>query len=158
MHLHHIHFTSTRIDNSCPIFLVNQRSLADLSLDASTTAWIKVNDFTGKAGQILFIPHETGHLKKVLFGLGNGDEPFITGLLAKNLPAGNWHLEGTASHEINNYLGLAFGSYQFNRYRQNSSSKSLSFYVNDTVDLNELKRIYETVFLFVISSIFLPMI
>lgn len=64
MHLHHIHFTSTRIDNSCPIFLVNQRSLADLSLDASTTAWIKVNDFTGKAGQILFIPHETGHLKK----------------------------------------------------------------------------------------------
>ncbi|KEC55719.1 leucyl aminopeptidase family protein [Bartonella koehlerae] len=146
MHLHHIHFTSTRIDNSCPIFLVNQKSLVDLSFDASTTAWIKVNDFTGKAGQILFIPSETGHLKKVLFGLGNGDEPFITGLLAKNLPAGHWHLEGTASHEINSYLGLAFGSYQFNRYRQNSSSKLLSFYVNDMVDLNELQRIYETVF------------
>lgn len=146
MHLHHIHFTSTRVDKSCPILLVNPKCLTNLALDATTTAWMKVNDFTGKAGQILFIPDETGHLKKVFFGLGNGDEPFITGLLAKNLPAGHWHLEGTASNEINSYLGLAFGSYQFNRYRQNSSSKSLSIYVNDTVNLDELQRIYKTVF------------
>ncbi|WP_332059803.1 leucyl aminopeptidase family protein [Bartonella sp. CB74] len=147
MSLHYINFTPTRVDNSCPVFLVSPTSLADLSLDASTTTWMKANDFTGKAGQILFIPHEAGHLKKVLFGLGNGDEPFITGLLAKNLPAGHWHLEGAASHEINTYLGLALGSYQFNRYRQNSSFKSLSIHVNDTVDLDELQRIYETVFL-----------
>ncbi|EJF80827.1 hypothetical protein MCO_00059 [Bartonella sp. DB5-6] len=146
MHLHHIHFSSTRVDKSCPILLVNPKSLADLALDEATTAWMKVNGFTGKAGQILFIPHETGHLKKVFFGLGNGDQPFITGLLAKNLPTGHWHLEGTASNEINSYLGLAFGSYQFNRYRQNFSSKSLSIYVNDTVDLDELQRIYKTVF------------
>ncbi|WP_336294474.1 leucyl aminopeptidase family protein [Bartonella sp. CB169] len=146
MHLHHIHFTSTRVDNSCPIFLVNQKNLSDLALDSSTIAWMKVHGFTGKAGETLFIPHETGHLKKVLFGLGNGDEPFITGLLAKNLPAGHWHLEGTASHEINSYLGLAFGSYQFNRYRQNPSSKPLSIHINDTIDLDELQRIYETVF------------
>ncbi|EJF75454.1 leucyl aminopeptidase family protein [Bartonella alsatica] len=146
MHSHYIYFSQKRIDNSCPIFLVSPKNLVELSLDASTTAWMNVNNFTGKAGQILFIPHKTGHLKKVFFGLGNGDEPFITGLLAKNLPAGNWHLEGTASHEINSYLGLAFGNYQFNRYRQNSSSKSLSIYVNDTVDFVELQRIYETVF------------
>ncbi|CAF25695.1 leucyl aminopeptidase family protein [Bartonella quintana] len=146
MPLPHIHFTSIRADKSCPIFLVSPTSLADLSLDASTIAWMQVNDFTGKAGQILFVPHETGHLKKVLFGLGNGDKPFITGLLAKNLPAGQWHLKGAASHEINTYLGLAFGNYQFNRYRQNSSLKSLSIHVNDTVDLNELQRLYETVF------------
>ncbi|WP_336287711.1 MULTISPECIES: leucyl aminopeptidase family protein [unclassified Bartonella] len=147
MSLHHINFTPTRADNSCPVFLVSPTSLADLSLDASTTTWMKANDFTGKAGQILFIPHEAGHLKKVLFGLGNGDEPFITGLLAKNLPAGHWHLEGAASHEINTYLGLALGSYQFNRYRQNSPFKSLSIHVNNTVNLDELQRIYETVFL-----------
>ncbi len=146
MQHYHVHFTSTRIDNSCPIILVNQRTLANLSLDASTTAWIKVNDFTGKAGQILFVPHETGHLKKVLFGVGNGNDPFITGLLAQKLPAGQWHLEGTTSDEINAYLGLAFGSYQFNRYRQNSSFKSLSIHVNEAVDLNELQRIYEAVF------------
>ncbi|EJF81357.1 Cytosol aminopeptidase [Candidatus Bartonella washoeensis] len=146
MHIHSIHFTSKRVNNSCPVFLVTPKNLADLSLDASTRAWIKVNDFTGKAGQILFVPHETGHLKKVLFGLGNGEEPFITGILAKNLPAGQWHLEGAASHEINIYLGLAFGSYQFNRYRKNSSLKSLSIHVNDTVDLDELQRLYETVF------------
>ncbi len=146
MQHHHIHFTSTRIDNSCPIILVNQRNLANLSLDASTTAWIKVNDFTGKAGQILFVPHETGHLKKVLFGIGNNSDPFITGVLAQKLPAGQWHLEGTTSDEINTYLGLAFGSYQFNRYRQNSSFKSLSIHVNEAVDLNELQRIYEAVF------------
>ncbi|UNE55641.1 leucyl aminopeptidase family protein [Bartonella machadoae] len=147
MHLHHIYFSSTHVENSCPILLVNQENLSDLSFDASTTAWMKVNDFTGKAGQILFIPHETGHLKKVLFGIGNGDDPFITGILAKNLPAGHWHLEGTASHEINSYLGLAFGSYQFNRYRHESSSKSLSISVNEMVDLDELQRIYKTVFL-----------
>ncbi|MBX4335455.1 leucyl aminopeptidase family protein [Bartonella raoultii] len=146
MTLHQIHFTSTPVNNSCPIFLLNQRNLADLSLDASTTAWMKVHDFTAKAGQILFIPHETGHLKKVFFGIGNGDEPFITGLLAKKLPAGQWYLEGDTSHEINSYLGLALGSYQFNRYRQNTSCKSLSFYVNDMVDLNELQRLYETIF------------
>ncbi|MBB5073366.1 leucyl aminopeptidase [Bartonella callosciuri] len=145
-HLHHITFTSTRIDNSCPIFLVSPKSLADLSFDTTTTTWMKVNDFTGKAGQILFIPHETGSFKKVLFGLGNGDEPFITGLLAKKLPAGKWHLEGAASHEMNTYLGLAFGSYQFNRYRQNSSHKTLSIHVKDTVNLNELQRLYKTVF------------
>ncbi|GAA4663497.1 M17 family metallopeptidase [Bartonella pachyuromydis] len=146
MHLQHISFSKKRINNSCPIFLVSFDSLVDLSLDEATKAWMKVNNFTGKAGQILFIPHETGHLKQVFFGLGNGDEPFITGLLAKNLPAGHWHLEGTASHEIKSYLGLAFGSYQFNRYRQNSSSKSLSIYVNDRIDFDELQRICETVF------------
>ncbi|WP_455475989.1 leucyl aminopeptidase family protein [Bartonella sp. B17] len=145
---HHINFTSTRADNSCPILLVNPTNLANSSLDESTKTWIKVNDFTGKSGQILFVPNETGHLKKVLFGLGNGEEPFITGLLAKNLPAGrHWHLEGEASNEINAYLGLAFGSYQFNRYRQNSSFDALSIHVNDAVDLNEVQRIYETVFL-----------
>ncbi|MET3589715.1 leucyl aminopeptidase [Bartonella silvatica] len=147
MHSHNIDFSTTRADNSCPIFLVSPQSLADLPLDASTKAWMEVNDFTGKAGQILFIPHETGHLKKVFFGLGNGDEPFITGLLAKNLPSGQWHLEGTASHELNSYLGLALGNYQFSRYHQNSPYKSLSIYVNETVDFDELKRVYETVFL-----------
>ncbi|WP_212111125.1 leucyl aminopeptidase family protein [Bartonella queenslandensis] len=141
-----IHFTSKGIDNSCPIILVNQKNLANLSFDASTAAWIKVNDFTGQAGQILLVPHETGHLKKVLFGIGNGNEPFITGLLAQKLPAGQWHLEGETSDEINTYIGLALGSYQFDRYRQNSSLKSLSFHVNETVDLNELQRIYEAVF------------
>lgn len=43
-------------------------------------------------------------------------------------------------------MGLALGSYQFNRYRQNPSCKSLSIHVHDTIDLDELKRIYETVF------------
>ncbi|ENN95253.1 leucyl aminopeptidase family protein [Bartonella vinsonii] len=146
MDLHHIHFSTIRVDNSCPILLVKQRNIAELSLDASIITWMKVNDFTGKAGQILFVPHENGQLKKVLFGLGNGDEPFLTGFLAKKLPAGHWHLEGAASHEIKSYLGLAFGSYQFNRYRQNFSSKSLSFYVSDRVDFDELQRIYKTVF------------
>ncbi|WP_455479575.1 leucyl aminopeptidase family protein [Bartonella sp. B23] len=146
MHIYPIHFTSTRADNSCPIFLATPKNLADLSLDASTRAWMNVNDFTGKAGQILFVPHETGHLKKVFFGLGNGEEPFITGLLAKNLPAGQWHLEGASSHEMNIYLGLAFGSYRFNRYRQNFPLKSLSIHVNDTIDLDELQRLYKAVF------------
>ncbi|EJF81294.1 leucyl aminopeptidase family protein [Bartonella doshiae] len=146
MPLNHIHFTPTRVDNSCPIFLVSPKNLVDLSFDTTTAAWMKVNDFTGKAGQILFVPHETGHLKKVLFGLGNGEEPFITGLLAKKLLTGHWHLEGDASHEINTYLGLAFGSYQFNRYRQSSSSKALSIHVKDTINLDELQRLYETVF------------
>ncbi|MCZ2203403.1 leucyl aminopeptidase family protein [Bartonella sp. A05] len=147
MHKPQINFTSTRANNSCPILLVNQKNLADLSFDTSTTAWMTVNNFTGKAGQILFVPHETGQLKKVLFGLGNGEEAFITGLLAKNLPTGHWHLEGTAANQINTYLGLALGSYQFNRYRKNPSLKSLSIHVHDTIDLDELKRIYETVFL-----------
>ncbi|WP_332065333.1 leucyl aminopeptidase family protein [Bartonella sp. CB189] len=146
MYSHHINFTSTRADNSCPILLVNPTNLADLPIDESTKTWIKVNDFSGEAGQILFVPNETGHFKKVLFGLGHGDESFIAGLLAKNLPAGNWHLEGSASHEINTYLGLAFGSYQFNRYHQYPSVKSLSIHVNDTVDFNEFQRIYESVF------------
>ncbi|WP_019222201.1 leucyl aminopeptidase family protein [Bartonella rattaustraliani] len=146
MHLQNIHFSSTRSNKSCPIFLLTPKDFADLSFDELTAVWMKVHDFTGKAGQILFFPHETGHLKKVFFGLGNGDEPFITGHLAKKLPEGHWHLEGIASREINTYLGLAFGSYQFNRYCQNASSKSLSFHVNDTIDLDELQRLYETVF------------
>lgn len=61
---HQINFTSTRADNSCPIILVRQKNCADLSFDTSTTKWMKVNNFTGKAGQILFVPHETGQLKK----------------------------------------------------------------------------------------------
>ncbi|KEG15753.1 leucyl aminopeptidase family protein [Bartonella bacilliformis] len=146
MQQYQINFTSERADNSCPIFLIHPKNLSDLSFDASTTAWMKVNDFTGKTGQILFVPHETGTLKKVLFGLGNDEEPFITGLLAKHLPTGHWHLEGTAANEMNSYLGLALGSYQFNRYHQNPSSKQLSIHVNNVINLNELKRIFETVF------------
>ncbi|MCZ2328045.1 leucyl aminopeptidase family protein [Bartonella sp. F02] len=144
---HQINFTTTRADNSVPVFLINQEDLTNLSFDALTSAWIKANDFIGKSGQMLFVPHENGHLKKILFGLGNGEEPFITGLLANNLPTGHWHLEGPAANDINAYIGLALGSYQFNHYRQNPSLKSLSIYVRDTIDFDELKRIYETVFL-----------
>lgn len=147
MHKYQINFTSTRANDSCPILLVDQKNLANLSFSASTAAWMKVNNFTGKAGQTLFVPHETGQLKKVLFGLGDGEEPFITGLLVKNLPTGHWHLEGTAANDINTYLGLALGSYQFNRYLQTPHHKSLSVHAHDTIDLYELKRIYETVFL-----------
>ncbi|OPB31078.1 M17 family metallopeptidase [Bartonella sp. AR 15-3] len=143
---HQINFTATRSDKSCPILLIDTKNFANLALDPPTTSWMKVNGFTGKAGQILFIPHETGQLKQVLFGLGDQENAFITGLLPKNLLTGHWHLEGTASNEMNTYLGLAFGSYQFNRYRQKSPSKSLSIYVHNAIDLDELKRIYEAVF------------
>ncbi|WP_455477144.1 leucyl aminopeptidase family protein [Bartonella sp. B41] len=146
MNLHNINFTSTRINNSCPIFLVNPEILSDLSFNEATVTWMKVNDFSGKAGQMLFVPHQDGHLKKVLFGLGDSTDSFITGLLAKQLPTGNWHLEGPAANEINTYLGLAFGSYQFNRYHQTPSLKKLSIYVPDTIDRNELERIYKAVF------------
>ncbi|AQX20788.1 leucyl aminopeptidase [Bartonella sp. CDC_skunk] len=143
---HQINFTATRSDKSCPILLIDTKNFANLTLDSSKTSWMKVNGFTGKAGQMLFVPHETGQLKQVLFGLGDQENPFITGLLPKNLPTGHWHLEGTTSNEMNTYLGLAFGSYQFNRYRQKSPSKSLSIHVHNAIDLDELKRIYETVF------------
>ncbi|MDD9332170.1 MAG: leucyl aminopeptidase family protein, partial [Bartonella sp.] len=73
---HQINFTATRSDKSCPILLIDTENFANLALDSSTTSWMKVNGFTGKAGQILFVPYETGQLKQVLFGLGDKENPF----------------------------------------------------------------------------------
>jgi leucyl aminopeptidase len=69
-------------------------------------------------------PDEDGHLGGALFGLGTNpsEQPYITGKLARSLPAGDWHIE-TAPLTANRLsLGFGLGSYRFDRYKSEKHS------------------------------------
>lgn len=138
-----IQFTASKSHKSCPITLISANNLENLSLSLETITWMKSNDFHGKTGQILFVPNSAGQVQNILLGIGEGEDRFITGKVAKILPAGHWHFEGDVRNQMDAALGLAMGAYDFSPYKKTLPSKEVCVFTN--VDLAELKRLYQSV-------------
>ena len=72
--------------------------------------------FTASPGQLVLVPGETGGLQAVL-GIAEKDEPrdpFVYGVLARDLPAGDWRVEtpdDVARDDV--ILGFCLGAYRY---------------------------------------------
>lgn len=123
--------TSKRSRTSLPIHLVREGRLDESGIDGRAVAWARANAFSGKEGTFLPLPGDDGALAGALFGApvgGDGFSDLATGRLARVLPEGDWHLEGTLDNAELAALGLVLGGYAFTRYGK-KSSRPLSVHV-----------------------------
>ena len=139
---------STKAGNTLPIFAVTPAHIETGSIDPIALTWAKKAGFKGEAGALLLVPTEEGHLGGALFGLGGNpsETPFLTGKLARSLPAGEWHIEIAPLTANRLALGYGLGSYRFDRYRSEKPVEPRLMIPQDA-DASEIKRQLAGVFL-----------
>lgn len=132
-----------------PIHLVTKAGFETAGLDAAARDWALANGFSGKAGELLCYPDETGHLAGALLGCATtreGFSPLATGRLARHLPGGDWFFAGPPDEPNNATLGVLLGGYRFTRYGKKQGD-TLRFVAPDGVDVERLNRIVAGVFM-----------
>ncbi len=93
-------------------------------------AWLSVNQFTGRPGQVCLVPDENGRAAMALIGdpsQGQGDEPlFGYGGVALTLPPGDYQLVEPVDATVAGHaaLGWALGTYSFDRYKTNGKKSN----------------------------------
>lgn len=139
---------SSKNGKTLPIFAVTPAHIDTGSIEPLALDWARKAGFKADAGSLLLIPAEDGHLGGALFGLGANpsESPFLTGKLARNLPAGDWHVE-TAPLTANRLaLGFGLGSYSFDRYKKRKHPEPKLLIPQDA-DATDTKRQLAGVFL-----------
>ena len=143
-------------DQHVPITLVATDELQDVSdgLEPPARAWLEVNGFKARLGQVLYLPREDGGLDEVLFGWGDAEARargrFHLGDLASRAPAGTYRLETeldqNAAEEA--ALGWLLGHYRFDKYKASANpGETADLLAPDGVDSVRLVRMVEGVFL-----------
>ncbi|HBF28876.1 M17 family metallopeptidase [Rhizobium sp.] len=109
----------TKGGKTLPIFAVTPAHIETGTIDPIALDWAKKAGYKAETGSLLLIPTSEGHLGGALFGLGSqpAENPFLTGKLARALPAGDWHIETAPLTANRLILGYGLGSYRFDRYK-----------------------------------------
>ncbi|MBB3655850.1 leucyl aminopeptidase [Rhizobium sp. BK650] len=139
---------NTKGGSTLPIFAVTPAHIETGTIDPIALDWARKAGYKAESGSLLLIPTADGHLGGALFGLGTNpsEQPYITGKLARALPAGDWHIE-TAPLTANRLtLGFGLGSYRFDRYKSEKSPAATLMIPRDA-DGSEIKRQLAGVFL-----------
>ena len=131
-----------------PIFAVTPAQLETGIVDPLAYDWAKKAGYKGDSGSLLLLPSEDGQLGGALFGLGKNpsDTPFLTGRLARLLPAGDWHVETAPLTASRLALGYGLGSYRFELYKSESTQRPTLMIPADA-DTARIKRLLAGVFL-----------
>ncbi len=139
---------NTKGGSTLPIFAVTPAHIETGTIDPIALDWAKRAGYKAESGSLLLVPTAEGHLGGALFGLGTNpsEQPYITGRLARALPAGDWHIE-TAPLTANRLaLGFGLGSYRFDRYKSEKSPAATLMIPRDA-DGADIKRQLAGVFL-----------
>ncbi|WP_434711839.1 M17 family metallopeptidase [Rhizobium sp. YTUHZ045] len=139
---------NTKGGSTLPIFAVTPAHIETGTIDPIALDWARKAGYKAESGSLLLIPTSDGQLGGALFGLGTNpsEQPYITGRLARALPAGDWHIE-TAPLTANRLaLGFGLGSYRFDRYKSEKSSAATLMIPRDA-DGADIKRQLAGVFL-----------
>ncbi|MCS3738265.1 MULTISPECIES: M17 family metallopeptidase [unclassified Rhizobium] len=139
---------NTKGGSTLPIFAVTPAHIETGTIDPIALDWAKKAGYKAESGSLLLIPTEDGHLGGALFGLGTNpsEHPYITGKLARTLPAGDWHIE-TAPLTANRLsLGFGLGSYRYDRYKSEKNAGPTLMIPRDA-DGSDIKRQLAGVFL-----------
>jgi leucyl aminopeptidase len=96
------------------------------TIPAGARGFAALNEFKGKAGQLLLVPGADGALASVLFGLGEAGDPMAFRMLAAKLPAGTYRISRTPPGMAADQIALAFalGSYRFDRYKAHTGERA----------------------------------
>ncbi len=125
-----------RATGALPVRLVSG-AIADLQLTTAEAAWVEANGYEPKPGKLLALPSASG-IGSALFGAGDNMLEFAA--LARNLPSGDWHIDGNVADPTLATIGLLLGGYEFTRYRKPSQRK-LSIAAPASADLDHARRI-----------------
>ncbi len=91
------------------------------------TNWLNTSSFKAEAGKAVAVPGDDGAVSLVVLGLGSGDDPWVTGNLARSLPIGNYHLQDCIGSSVDfptwAALAWALGGYRFTRYKSDAPSE-----------------------------------
>ncbi|MBB4066452.1 leucyl aminopeptidase family protein [Gellertiella hungarica] len=139
---------TTKGGKTLPIFAVTPAHIETGTIDPIALDWARKAGYRAETGSVLPIPSADGHLGGALFGLGKNpsDAPFLTGKLARALPAGEWHVE-TAPLTANRLaLGFGLGSYRFEKYRT-EAEPGPKLLIPQDADATDIKRQLAGVFL-----------
>lgn len=87
---------------------------------AAVQAWVESTRFTAEAGSLSLIANGRGRLKRVLFGLGDGGDPWAFAHLPSRLPPAVYRLEAPLAPEQATWAAVAWSlaTYAFGRYRR----------------------------------------
>lgn len=128
-----------------PIYLVSANADISGQIPDAARAFSKKQNFAGNKGELLLFPTVTGDIGGAIFGVGDDDNPFITGKLATLLPEGVWYFEGVVNNPMLSLLAMFLGGYQFDRYRSKTTTKTVGVYVEPEVDRAELERLCQAI-------------
>ncbi|MGE0829617.1 MAG: M17 family metallopeptidase [Hyphomonadaceae bacterium] len=100
------------------------------------------HDFRAQPGRILIVPGTDGSIERVLFGLGEKQSPMIFGLLAQNLPAGDYRIAAAPREFQPSLIAAAWGlgAYAFDRYKPRKRPASRLIWP-DGADAADVSRI-----------------
>lgn len=111
--------------DATPIYLLAAKKLSPWikKQKSSVQSWIKTQNFSAKAGQILSVPSPGGELAMILIGYDEINLWCLAGL-PMQIPTGEYHLANDADFtdlELRDLcLGWSMGCYQFTRYKKPS--------------------------------------
>ncbi|MEM9670550.1 MAG: leucyl aminopeptidase family protein [Pseudomonadota bacterium] len=114
----------------------------DAGLAEPILTFAKAVDFTAASGQTVMCPNETGHLRHVIFGLGDGQDGLAVAALSAKLPAGDYQVasmpgDWTLSAVADGWID---GAYRFQRYLT-ADYEPPRLVVPDTADQDAIKRL-----------------
>jgi leucyl aminopeptidase len=135
--------------SSSRILLAVAASLADSlpsPLTESGKSIARASGFKGEVGQLVLLPDGSG--ADALIGIGNGTDAFAFGDAAKNLPEGDWSLQGELAEIDPTLAMIAFGAgaYQFTRYKAAPKTPARLMPLA-TADAAEAERVVQSIWL-----------
>lgn len=110
-------FDRARAKSATPIFRVREKSDDLGGAPDGLAALAKLNGFAGEPGALIV------SAEGVLFGLGDGTDPFLLAGASEKLPAGDYQLDGGADAQA--LLGWALGGYRFDRYKKGKKGAAI---------------------------------
>ncbi|MBO3758607.1 leucyl aminopeptidase family protein [Ciceribacter sp. L1K23] len=139
---------SSKAGKTLPVFVVTPAHIETGTIDPLALDWARKAGFKAEPGSLLLIPTEDGHVGGALFGVGANpsDTPFLSGRLARSLPAGDWHIETAPLTASRLLLGYGLGSYSFRRYLSEKPQEPKLLIPQDT-DAGDIRRQVAGVFL-----------
>ena len=131
--------------NSIPINVVQKSDFSNWkkSQAESVRNWIQVAQFKPNASAFLTIPNASGKLASVIV-IAEPELTWALGACAKQLPAGNYHIESACKNKLQLYLGWGLGSYNYSRYKK-AKHKKVILRVDESVDRNQLQALVNSV-------------
>ncbi len=105
--------------DATPIHLVTEANVEEVMrrLPRPAQDYLSAIRFRPRAGSLALLPGQGSKLSGVVFGLGDGGEPFALGRLARELPDGAYMLADAPADMGQAALAWLMGSYAFDRYR-----------------------------------------
>ncbi len=117
-------------------------------LDDATKAWLEANQFDATAGTLVLVPDNGGqNVGHAVFGMGDGEDPFVSGTLAKRLPHGLWFLEAKGDVDLRLLsIGFLLGGYRYSAFKADEP-KHPTLLLDPSLDREDIMRQAQAVYL-----------